>query len=29
MVGGTAAAWAVGRNDPGFLHNGPLAGLGW
>jgi Amt family ammonium transporter len=27
MVGGTAAAWAVGRNDPGFLHNGPLAGL--
>ena len=27
MVGGTAAAWLVGRNDPGFLHNGPLAGL--
>ncbi|MCW3149018.1 ammonium transporter [Stutzerimonas stutzeri] len=27
MVGGTIAAWAVGRNDPGFLHNGPLAGL--
>ncbi|MEN2505729.1 ammonium transporter [Stutzerimonas stutzeri] len=27
MVGGTAAAWVVGRNDPGFLHNGPLAGL--
>lgn len=27
MVGGTVAAWAVGRNDPGFLHNGPLAGL--
>jgi len=25
MVGGTA--WLVGRNDPGFLHNGPLAGL--
>jgi len=28
MVGGTAAAWLAGRNDPGFLHNGPLAGLG-
>jgi Amt family ammonium transporter len=27
MVGGTLAAWAVGRNDPGFTHNGPLAGL--
>ncbi|MCQ4312033.1 ammonium transporter [Pseudomonas stutzeri] len=27
MVGGTAVAWLVGRNDPGFLHNGPLAGL--
>lgn len=27
MVGGTAASWLVGRNDPGFLHNGPLAGL--
>ncbi len=27
MVGGTIAALAVGRNDPGFLHNGPLAGL--
>ncbi len=27
MVGGTASAWLVGRNDPGFLHNGPLAGL--
>lgn len=27
MVGGTAAAWVAGRNDPGFLHNGPLAGL--
>lgn len=27
MVGGTAAAWLAGRNDPGFLHNGPLAGL--
>jgi len=27
MVGGTLAALAVGRNDPGFVHNGPLAGL--
>ncbi|MCJ8167815.1 ammonium transporter [Atopomonas sediminilitoris] len=27
MVGGTIAALVVGRNDPGFLHNGPLAGL--
>ncbi|MGY4533086.1 Amt family ammonium transporter [Pseudomonas sp. TE3786] len=27
MVGGTLAALFVGRNDPGFLHNGPLAGL--
>ncbi len=27
MVGGTIAAWAVGRNDPGFVYNGPLAGL--
>ncbi|QDD89439.1 ammonium transporter [Pseudomonas oryzihabitans] len=27
MVGGTAAALLLGRNDPGFLHNGPLAGL--
>jgi len=27
MAGGTIAAWAVGRNDPGFVHNGPLAGL--
>jgi len=27
MVGGTLAALVVGRNDPGFLHNGPLAGL--
>ena len=26
-VGGTLAAWAVGRNDPGFAYNGPLAGL--
>ncbi len=27
MVGGTLAALLIGRNDPGFLHNGPLAGL--
>lgn len=27
MVGGTLSANFVGRNDPGFLHNGPLAGL--
>jgi Amt family ammonium transporter len=27
MSGGTLAALAVGRNDPGFVHNGPLAGL--
>ena len=27
MVGGIVAALAAGRNDPGFLHNGPLAGL--
>lgn len=27
MVGGILAALFVGRNDPGFLHNGPLAGL--
>jgi len=27
MVGGTVAALLGGRNDPGFLHNGPLAGL--
>ncbi|MFT6466800.1 ammonium transporter [Halopseudomonas sp.] len=27
MVGGTLAALLVGRFDPGFLHNGPLAGL--
>ncbi len=27
MVGGTIAALVVGKNDPGFLHNGPLAGL--
>jgi Amt family ammonium transporter len=27
MVGGTLAALAMGKNDPGFVHNGPLAGL--
>jgi ammonium transporter, Amt family len=27
MVGGTLVALIVGRNDPGFVHNGPLAGL--
>jgi ammonium transporter, Amt family len=27
MVGGTLAALVTGRNDPGFVHNGPLAGL--
>ena len=27
MVGGTLAALILGKNDPGFLHNGPLAGL--
>ncbi len=27
MVGGTLAALWFGKNDPGFLHNGPLAGL--
>ncbi|HBS42245.1 MAG TPA: ammonium transporter [Oceanospirillales bacterium] len=27
MVGGTVVAMLVGRNDPGFIHNGPLAGL--
>ena len=26
MAGGTLAASFVGRNDPGFVHNGPLAG---
>jgi Amt family ammonium transporter len=26
-VGGILAALVVGRNDPGFVHNGPLAGL--
>jgi len=27
MAGGTLAALACGRNDPGYVHNGPLAGL--
>ncbi|HET9651603.1 MAG TPA: ammonium transporter [Usitatibacter sp.] len=27
MAGGTLAGLLVGRNDPGFVHNGPLAGL--
>ncbi len=27
MAGGTLAAFVAGRNDPGFVHNGPLAGL--
>ncbi|NDE56118.1 MAG: ammonium transporter, partial [Gammaproteobacteria bacterium] len=27
MVGGTLSALVVGKNDPGFVHNGPLAGL--
>jgi len=27
MTGGTLAANFIGKNDPGFLHNGPLAGL--
>jgi len=27
MVGGILVAVIVGRNDPGFVHNGPLAGL--
>ena len=27
MVGGTLAALVAGKNDPGFAHNGPLAGL--
>ncbi|MCC6207838.1 MAG: ammonium transporter [Gammaproteobacteria bacterium] len=26
-TGGVLAALVVGRNDPGFVHNGPLAGL--
>ena len=27
MVGGTLVALVMGKNDPGFAHNGPLAGL--
>ena len=27
MAGGILAATLVGKNDPGFVHNGPLAGL--
>ena len=27
MVGGTLVALLMGRNDPGFVYNGPLAGL--
>jgi len=27
MVGGLLAALFAGKNDPGFVHNGPLAGL--
>ena len=27
MAGGIVAALFIGRNDPGFVHNGPLAGL--
>ncbi|UTW00418.1 ammonium transporter [Marinomonas rhizomae] len=27
MVGGIIAAMLFGKNDPGFIHNGPLAGL--
>ncbi|WP_370277780.1 ammonium transporter [Pontibacterium sp.] len=27
MVGGIVTSLVVGRNDPGFIHNGPLAGL--
>ena len=27
MAGGTLVALLVGKNDPGFVHNGPLAGL--
>ena len=27
MVGGTLVALVLGNNDPGFVHNGPLAGL--
>jgi Amt family ammonium transporter len=27
LVGGTLTAFVLGRNDPGFVYNGPLAGL--
>ena len=27
MAGGTISGLVAGRNDPGFVHNGPLAGL--
>jgi Amt family ammonium transporter len=27
LVGGTLTALWLGKNDPGFVHNGPLAGL--
>ncbi len=27
MAGGTLAATVIGKNDPGFMHNGALAGL--
>ena len=27
MAGGTITALLMGKNDPGFVHNGPLAGL--
>jgi len=27
MAGGTLVAVVLGKNDPGFVHNGPLAGL--
>ena len=27
MSGGTLVALWMGKNDPGFVHNGPLAGL--
>ena len=27
MAGGTLVATVMGKNDPGFVHNGPLAGL--
>jgi len=27
MVGGTLVAMLIGKKDPGFIHNGPLAGL--